>query len=383
MKSMLDKKLDKISDIWNHYIWEYKFCNSKIKFTPDVKSNYFGDILNYFSDTSNLIYGTKETKNFTSNIEISISFLQAIYIQQDFIEELLYIFKCNINKGDLKKDKNYSINREIRNELIGHPIRKIDINGTRQLLSSTIFSNSTNAHQISYIKYQLANNYKFEEINHRREDILNRHLVFTEKYFDIIISRLKNILFLFKKQLQNIELTLSTAPFENILKTVSNSFEYFYRTDYLYKPETLLRIHTLKDSNERYNSAIKKFYIELRKSLADTKDSIDDLINDTDRHSIEAEKSKVVIPKIIIIEGDGKYKDNNLPISYDYEIGKLSEKDSIGKFRIFSSFLKTKCKENKLVISEIENMEKNFDDDLEYYCSLHLIEEELSKRVKQ
>ena len=56
MRDVLDKKLDKISDICNNYIWEYKFCNSKIKFTPDVKSNYFGDILIYFSDTFNLIY---------------------------------------------------------------------------------------------------------------------------------------------------------------------------------------------------------------------------------------------------------------------------------------------------------------------------------------
>ena len=148
MRDVLDKKLDKISDFWNNYIWEYKFCNSKIKFTPDVQSNYFGDILRYFSDTFNLIYNHKKADTFSDNIETSISFLQAIYIQQDFIEELLHIFKCNVDKGDLKKDTNYSINRELRNELVGHPIRKSDINGTRQLLSSTIFSNSTDATRI-------------------------------------------------------------------------------------------------------------------------------------------------------------------------------------------------------------------------------------------
>ena len=92
MRDVLDKKLDKISNIWNNYIWEYKFCNSKIKFTTDVKSNYFGDILSYFSDTFNLIYNVKKADTFSDNIESSISFLQAIYIQQDFVEELLYIF---------------------------------------------------------------------------------------------------------------------------------------------------------------------------------------------------------------------------------------------------------------------------------------------------
>jgi len=109
MRETFEKKLHKISDIWNFYIWDYKFCNSKIKFTPDVKSNYFGDILNYFSDTFNLIYNSRKTETFSENIERSISFLQAIYIQQDFIEELLYIFKCDLHKGDLKKDLNYSI----------------------------------------------------------------------------------------------------------------------------------------------------------------------------------------------------------------------------------------------------------------------------------
>jgi hypothetical protein len=130
MREILDRKRSKISDIWNNYIWEYKFCNSKIKFTNDVKSNYFGDILNYFSDTFEIIYADKKTESFSENIENSISFLQAIYIQQDFIEELLHIFKCNVNKGILKQDPNYSINRELRNELVGHPIKKSPIDGT-------------------------------------------------------------------------------------------------------------------------------------------------------------------------------------------------------------------------------------------------------------
>ena len=44
-------KLDRIAEIWNHYIWKYKYCNKQIKFNDDLRTNYFGDILNYFSDT--------------------------------------------------------------------------------------------------------------------------------------------------------------------------------------------------------------------------------------------------------------------------------------------------------------------------------------------
>jgi hypothetical protein len=62
MKEMFYRKRSEISDIWNNSIWKYKFYNSKIKFTNDVKSNYFGDILNYLSDIFEIIYGDKKQK---------------------------------------------------------------------------------------------------------------------------------------------------------------------------------------------------------------------------------------------------------------------------------------------------------------------------------
>lgn len=117
-------KLSKVNEIWNHYIWEYKFCSNKIKFNDDVKTNYFGDLLGYFSDTFEVIYSDKKSASFSDNFSYTISFLQAIYIQQDFVQEMLEIFKIGVDKGQLKQDPKYSINRELRNELVGHPIRK-------------------------------------------------------------------------------------------------------------------------------------------------------------------------------------------------------------------------------------------------------------------
>ncbi|MBS4065492.1 MAG: hypothetical protein KGZ74_13080 [Chitinophagaceae bacterium] len=378
MRDVLDKKLDKISDIWNNYIWEYKFCNSKIKFTPDVKSNYFGDILSYFSDTFNLIYNSKKADTFSENIETSISFLQAIYIQQDFIEELLHIFKCDIDKGDLKKDENYTINRELRNELVGHPIRKSDINGTRQLLSSTIFSNSTNADQISYLRYHLDNNYKFEEVTHNKEDILKRHSAFVEFYFDIIIEKLKGILSQFKTKIEEIEKVVANAPFENVVKIVSDSFEYIFRTDHLYKPDILLEVYKLKNTNRRYSNAIEMFQRDLNQFLIDKKQDIDDLVNDTDRFSFKQTDEEIIIPEIIFVESNDKVDTSKIPVSYHYELGKLVDRSDFTKFRFFSSLLKSKCKDKELVLAEIENMEMNLDNTLEYYCSFHLVETELN-----
>jgi hypothetical protein len=56
MKTVVEDKLNRIADIWNYFIWDYKFCSSKIKFNDDVKTNYFGDILGYFSDTIDIVF---------------------------------------------------------------------------------------------------------------------------------------------------------------------------------------------------------------------------------------------------------------------------------------------------------------------------------------
>ena len=103
MKEEVIVKLERIADIWNHFIWEYDFCKRKIKFTPDVRTNYFGAILGYFQDTFDIIFENKETKSHSDRFSNQISLLQSIYVQQDFIEESLIIFKCGIDKGDLKK----------------------------------------------------------------------------------------------------------------------------------------------------------------------------------------------------------------------------------------------------------------------------------------
>ena len=183
MKSSVEEKLDKIADIWNHYIWDYKFCSSRIKFNEDIKTNYFGDILGYFQDTSEIVFQNKEVKNNTDKFSNSISLLQAIYIQQDFIEEMLGIFKTGIDKGQLKRDPLYQINRELRNELIGHPIRKFK----DKLISSTLFSYKCKENEIEYLRYHQANNFKFETKSYLISEIQNRHLEFLEKYLDLML----------------------------------------------------------------------------------------------------------------------------------------------------------------------------------------------------
>ena len=104
-------KLDRITDIWNHYIWVYQFCSSKVKFNDDVKTNYFGDLLGYFKDTFEIVYSEKRPTSFSDKFSYTMSFLQAIYIQQDFVQEMLEIFKTGIDKKQLMKVTTYSTNK--------------------------------------------------------------------------------------------------------------------------------------------------------------------------------------------------------------------------------------------------------------------------------
>ncbi len=379
MQDLIEKKLDKIADIWNSFILEYKFCNSKIKYTEDIKSNYFGDILHYFSDTFYIIFKDSTPSNFLENFETSISFLQAIYVQQDFIEELLLIFKCNVLNGDLQLDKNYKINRDIRNELVGHPIRKSKFldqatnKNKLRLLSSALFSNHFTPGNISYIRYHRDNNYKQESISHAKKDILARHLAFLDRHFDIILNKLGSILKSFYKKIEEIEKVVDNAPFEKVISVVSQSFEFTFHSEPLFKPNLLLEAYVKKDIHIRYSNAIEYFIAGLKTSINETKNTITGFLNKDYLKPFEPAIPPGT-PLKIKIQANPK-----VSVSYHYELSKLSEKRKPIDFNFFASLLREKCREKHEVLRELDFMEINLENDLEYYCSYHHIKNLLGR----
>lgn len=220
MKTRVEDKLDRIADIWKYFIWKYKYCSSKIKFNEDVKTNYFGAILGYFKDTLDIVFTKPKNTNYTDKFSFKISFLQAIYIQQDFIQEMLEIFKTGIDKGVLKKDPTYYINRDLRNELVGHPIRKFEDN----LISSTLFSYQVDEGEIQYLRYHKDKNFKFESKTFKIIEIQERHLDFLEKYLDKMLSKLKLILEEYLLELDKLENVVDRHDFETVLKVVELYF---------------------------------------------------------------------------------------------------------------------------------------------------------------
>lgn len=376
MKTDINFKLDKIADVWNYFIWDYRFCSRKIKFSDDVKTNYFGDILGYFHDTLDIAFKTGEPpKNFVDKFSDSISFLQAIYIQQDFVEEMLEIFNTGIDKGKLKKDPTYLINRELRNELVGHPIRK---NGGK-LISSTLFSYQESENEIQYLRYHVDNNFKFESVSYSISGIQERHKEFLEKYFEIILEKLRTVLEEFMTELSKLENVIENRDFKTVLKLVELFFEAIFKTDYAYDKESLLKIFERKDEHKRYKNFIDRFYNDLRTAIAEKKKSVLEIY---ERKKIDhSELNEKTVRKIEIVFSDS----SNIEIAkqpkeqtYHYEIEKIASKRNSMDFGFFSRLLKSKCKDNELVLGELNHMEKNIGNDIEYYTSLRLIRSELN-----
>jgi hypothetical protein len=377
VKENLQYKLSQIASVWNDFIWEYDFCKRTIKFTPEVRSNYFGDILGYFGDTFDIIFENRESKSYSDKFSNQISFLQSIYVQQDFIEELLIIFKCKTNKGDLKKDNNYIINRDIRNELVGHPIRKQ--NG--KFISSCLFGYNSGSDKIVYLRYHKENNYEFESMEFEVSDIILRHNNFLVKYFNEILEKLKRILTSFVKEIEKLEIFTQNKSFPELLIISSAFFESIFKYDFIYDKESLLKIYARKSEHKRYQNIIDKFYQDLKISLKEKKDLAIEVFQPKKVFEVNENERPVFnidMIKFVDMSQNTKKENKVIPVTYHYELGKLASKRNLMDFSHFGGTLKLKCAENQIVLNELEHMESNINDEIEYYSAFRLIWSELN-----
>ncbi|QKJ23231.1 hypothetical protein [Poseidonibacter lekithochrous] len=317
-------KLSKINENWNKFYINKEFFQKKINFTDEVKINYYGDLNFYLTDTLSLIKNFDHIDTDEDYISNIIVLLQVIYTHQDLIDELLYIFKlCH---SELK-DKNP--NRQIRNELIGHPVSR-DKKG--KLKSSVLFDIMNKSKDtINYTKYSSLNNFKPSVETYKVEDILSNHYLFLNKYLDLILKKNDENISEYQKKLNKI----FTIP-------LNNQFCYIKYFD-----KNLI-------SNLAYifeNESLEYYYINMRKHR---------------RYLFCLKQYKKVLLEVI---RDIPTKTNyyHLIKSYDYE--QLNKKDSV--FTI--DFYLDKYKENKLVYKELLNMKNNKSNNKEYYASLNFL----------
>ncbi|OWY24869.1 hypothetical protein C7N43_15625 [Sphingobacteriales bacterium UPWRP_1] len=341
------EKLEKIARFWNHYIWRYKICQDKINFNEEVRANYFSDILAYFQDTLELIDKKLEKSSYQESVFYSIGLLQTIYVQQDLVKELLYIFK--LNKDNVSNEDNRNINRRIRNELIGHPIRRAK-DKKEELVSSVIFGKELANNSIHYVLYAKSNNFKGQEIFHNVSDIVERHQEFLLKNLEKIEIKIDIILKYFLKRIQKIYFFIENSiPFNGLIRLVNQQFEYIFRENYLFNNDCLIEIYNKRHSHNRYEFVLNLFVDELKKMIKYTTDDIRDITGDNIAN-FEIKFS------INLIESN---------FDFDYELGKLQDRHPVFNPQYFKKLFP----DDMEICAELENMEVNIHSNLEYYCS--------------
>lgn len=359
----IEDKLEVIASVWRNYIWEYKLCNNQVKFSEEVQSNYLGIILGYFTDTFDIIFTKKNTETYSERFSYNISLLQAIYVHQDFVEEMLQVFKCNKTKGDLKQDDNYSLNRDIRNELIGHPVRRLE----GKLISSTSFSYERDPSKLIYLRYHKENGFRFEATEYNIDDIIERHRQFLNTYFDLIITKLKSILRNFKKELDSLGKIIDTQSFETTISFAELAFEPFFKNTYGFTKALILDAYDRRDNHRRYSNLIDKFTSDLKLALQESSEYITHVIGDG-------------IEKVMDTDHDyGEPIYDPSAEDFHYELGKLATRRNFNDFNFFSSPLRRHFNNDPNIISELDHMWENMDNDMEYYSSFYLLERLISE----
>ncbi len=359
----IKNSLNQISEAWNSFFLKYKFCQEKINFTEDVETNYYGDIISYFNDTISFLSDIKYETDFQKSLFQSIGILQTMYVHQDLIDELLYIFKI---ESSSTQDKNPL--REIRNEVIGHPVRKLK----RYLLSSVFLAREFKNGNIHYVRYNKADKFKGEEKLYKLPSLITDHIEYLKKFLDIIWKKISKILLQFKKKLLVFRtLVEQEVDFKNILKMVAHYYESIYDDNFLFKEDILNPCFDRRNEHPRYNYAIQLFLETLKTYLSESINYIDELLSGKPENIDLMDISKV---KFKIVTKRSK----KLSRSDDFQYGfsKLLEKHPV--FGI--TYFKKEFKKDKIILDELENMEAHIDSNLEYYASYEYLRKLFIKR---
>ena len=357
------EKLDRISDVWFHFVWDYRFLRTEVNFNDETSTTFFGDILTYFGDTFELLSMTNNSKTYQENTFFFTGLMQIIYVQQDLVEELMYAFKLDRSK-QMANDPDRSINRNLRNELIGHPIRRSK-EESNSLVSSVIFGNQLSNEKIHYVLYARENEFKGQEVEHKLTEIIERHITFLNRYFDFILEKIKIILDRFNKKILELQKVVKngSVSFESKLELVGQLFESIFKENYLYKKEILIEVNKRYNEHHRYKFAMEMFLSELEDLMIGKMDSADELLAPK-RKPLNI--NEFVPPKInIVFSNDPPPKDENEKRDYGYELGKLMSKHPIWGV----SYFKEQFSHDKTILEELDNMTFNEGSDLEYYCS--------------
>ena len=392
----IKRKLAILESIWRNRFWDYDYLLKQIEYDKKLLSNYPGVAFGYLGDMLQIIEGylQKDIQIKEDCFLPTIGLLQIIYIQQDLIDELLQVFGLQTS---LMKDKDP--NRTIRNDLAGHPIRRKRSKEEKGavLKSYSLFSYEATTHNIQYLRYRQETNFAFELQEHNVSDIIKKHKEFLCKYLDLIFQKAISILKKFSKLNKELLSIHSKIDFLRLIEQVDIRFNYFFKEDYVFEKEYIIKCWQDKEQHPRYRYAIDKFNTDLSEMLTGVITSIRELEkewnkpdqNYTENDTVEFEESLffVIEPDstdnttYLNEAGETLYDDEN-PLIFDksqlidhYELGKLYTNHPIYGIEHF----KQKYAFDSEIILELENMNKYIGRN-EFYCSYNYFRDVLLLR---
>jgi hypothetical protein len=373
MKEMetLEKKIKELNNIWVKYFFSYPYFHGRVKFTEEEKTNYVGVIFGYFGDSFDVVFSTPpvEFDSYVSKFSYQIALLQSIYVQQDLTEELLRIFKTGVERSSLNSDPNYKVNRNIRNELIGHPISR---NKDFSLRSSTVFGYEKSGNTINYLKYDFPvekDVLKTIELN----DVLSRHEDFLNNYLDKLLDQSYLLLKSFKKDSLDV---LGHLLNNHITKQIINFCVTHFKEEFNHNNEIKLAdLMGIKNNNShpRYEYSFKLYLDYIHQFHLDTTQSVDKILNKEylKLRAISTDSNTTLIPKIIFADKNLNISDSNTfeRTNYNYEMSKLYSKRNYMDFSHFSISILSENKDDSIIITELEHLKDNLNNYVEFICS--------------
>lgn len=235
--SNVKKELKKIENLWvivldtNYLRRHFGIEDLPEEFEKkDDDFNIFIPALNYLFDLLDVVfrdYGQiehiKENVLFAHKFTMQISLLQAIFVQQDLIKEMLESLTLKNEFENQIRNSDYKDLRDIRNKLIGHPISR-DRKDKKLDSVALIGLANKNPGIIEFVRYDRSNKFKIQLKNYPDGKGKNvSRLADRYEVTDLQVRHLRNL----KSALEIITLKLDTvfrdylAKLEHLKKELS------------------------------------------------------------------------------------------------------------------------------------------------------------------
>lgn len=347
---------EKIREAWNDYFLESRYCQQQINFGPEERTNYMGDLLNYFDDTIELLEQIPLKPNYQLALYDTVSVLQLMYIGQDLIDELRFVFKMPQSSGVDKL-----LIRALRNELTGHPISRDKKNN---FISSVFFTRNSHGKVIEYLRYHKEKDYKFEVIRYKWSELVKVHEAYLLDNLKDILATIKDKLKQYQNQLSQFLKSFSRISFDGLVIKTEHLIETFFEYSSLYSASNLRHFFQRRDLHPRYSHCIDCFIRDLKLDLLQVEMDLKQF-----RAGVlpveNLGSDNQIMARIVFTKGSGKVaRTQPMQRNVRYQFSKLREKHPIFGIEYFIE----SYHDDPELLSELMHMQSVIADDREFYC---------------